>query len=175
MHPEAMDFITEQVNLGPQPEMVVEFGSRDVNGTPRHLFVPGVVTYWGVDIEDGPGVDEVANAATWVPRRTHVFDIAICAEVFEHTPHWPSIVRTAWLALRNDGLFIITCAADPREPHSAVDGWDLRPGEYYKNVNPSDIDFLAAGPDAGNWRIETLRQHPHGDTHAALTAEVPYP
>lgn len=111
---------------------VLELGSRDVNGSIRSLFSGAF--YWGIDIRPGPGVDEVADAATW--RTDEPFDIVVCTEVFEHTPTWPALIETAALALRPKGRLIATMATLGRPPHSAIDENPIRPEEWYGNVDP---------------------------------------
>ena len=165
MHPEANDFLARTLQpYHHKPVRVVEFGSRDVNGTPRGLFFEA--NYWGIDIEDGPAVDEVANAAFWSPREDMPpFDVCICAEVFEHTNEWPLIVASAYTALRDGGLFVVTCATEPRLPHSAGDGHNLEPDEdeYYENVDPEDL-YIAL--EESGFSVDQLIKHPRGDLYA---------
>lgn len=114
---------------------VIEFGSRDINGSPRYMF-PNA-DYHGIDVVDGTGVDEVADAATWAPkRRAH---LVICCEVFEHTKQWRKIVANAAACLVRGGRLVVTAAGPQRAPHSAVDGGSLRDGEWYENVSPADL------------------------------------
>lgn len=141
MHPEAMQFLANELGeYRDAPVDVLEIGSRDINGSPRSLF--NLATYYGIDIADGPGVDQVADAATWrsIPLN---FDFVICAEVFEHAPRWRDICTTAFFHLRDGGSFIGTAAGIGRRPHSAVDGEHL---QFWMDANggisgtPSD-DF----------------------------------
>jgi hypothetical protein len=84
--------------------------------------------------------------------------------VFEHAARWPAIVATAWRALRPDGRFVATMAGPGRPAHSAVDGEQLRPGEYYGNVHP---DTLRAVLELVGFRdIEVDRQRNPADVRA---------
>lgn len=160
MHGEAWGFASSAMAQYQYAHIdVVEFGSRDVNGSPR-LFFKRAASYTGVDIADGPGVDIVADAATWEPDK--LYDLAICMEVFEHTPDWRGIVDTASKALKQGGLFVVTAASDPREPHSAVDGFGLRDDEYYGNVDPEDlaVALLRAG-----FKGSVVESDPRGDVY----------
>lgn len=134
MHTNALEWI--RCHVTDEPVTVLDIGGRNINGSPRPLF-PYATTYTVLDIADGPGVDIVADAAEWKPDRE--YDVVVCAEVFEHTPVWPEICETAYLALRPGGRLIVTCAGPGRNPHSAVDGGDLRPGEHYGNVDPGEL------------------------------------
>ncbi|MEY4373221.1 MAG: hypothetical protein RL219_1990, partial [Actinomycetota bacterium] len=133
MHPDAYRFIAETIG---EPSSVLEVGSLDINGSPRGLVLN--CNWYGIDLQDGPAVDEIADAATWrSPRR---FDLAICAEVLEHTPAVPEVLATIAHHLDRGGRLIVTCATHGRAPHSAIDGGQVRPHEHYANVDP--IMFL---------------------------------
>ncbi|WP_116042269.1 methyltransferase domain-containing protein [Amycolatopsis palatopharyngis] len=131
MHTAAMDWLARYRTN--DRVTVLDIGGRNINGSPRTLFPNAEYTV--LDILDGPGVDIVADAATWSPRKT--YDVVICAEVFEHTDVWPAICRTAFDAVR--GVFIATMAGPGRAPHSAIDGGLLRDGEYYSNIRPETL------------------------------------
>jgi SAM-dependent methyltransferase len=130
---------------------VLEIGSLDVNGSVRPLFA-AAEHYHGLDISPGPGVDEVANAADW--RSPPCFDVVVSTEVLEHAPRWRDVVVNAWDALADGGILLLTCATDPRPPHSAVDGWDVRPGEWYANVAPRELITLVRSFGPVRWTLE---------------------
>jgi hypothetical protein len=118
-----------------------------------------------VDVEPGPGVDVVADAATYVPPAPPA--CVVCCEVLEHAVTAPVIVSNAGAMLQPGGLLIVTAAGAGRAPHSAVDGGPLRPGEYYRNVEANDLLGWLAGFD--HVRVTTNR--PAGDIYA--TARKP--
>ena len=150
MHAQSLAFY--EANLaGLGPLDVVEFGSCDMNGTVRSVY-PQAKSWHGVDLQPGPHVDEVADAATWVSARK--FGICVCAEVFEHTPVWRGILSSARLALLDGGLLVATCATGHRHPHSAVDGGPLRAGEFYENVDPDDMRYEL---DRQGWSFSTVQ------------------
>ena len=134
------------------PELtVLEVGSLDINGSVRPLLT-GAGTHHGIDLVDGPGVDEVADAADWEPPRT--FDLAVSAEVLEHAPRWREILSMLWSAVAPGGRLLVTCAGTGRPPHSAVDGLELRPDEHYANVSPTEVAALVAGWDTHHVDLE---------------------
>lgn len=138
MHPEAFVWVTEHATDA--PVAVLDIGGRNINGGVRGLF-PNATRYTAVDIREGPGVDIVADAATWVPDRE--YDVVVSTETFEHTPEWPSILSTAYKACKAGGKLILTMAGPGRAVHSAIDGGpSLHPGEYYGNVEPDDLERL---------------------------------
>ena len=131
MHTEALDFLRRISLNGP----VVEFGSRNVNGSARDVF-PGL-EWIGVDLQDGPGVDVVADAAMFTTD--DIISSVVCCEVLEHAANWKEIIRNAGNVMDHDGILVITCAGPGRTPHSAIDGGPLRDGEYYRNLSAAEI------------------------------------
>lgn len=144
MHPEAMAWVAQHATT--DPVAVLDIGGRFINGSPRVLFP--AAEYVVLDVMAGPGVDIVADAATWEPDR--VYDVVVCAEVFEHAREWSAICRTAFEACSPGGSLIVTCAGPGRAVHSGIDGSpNLHPGEHYENVPP---DALADALTASGWR-----------------------
>lgn len=131
---------------------VVEIGSRDINGTVRDLF-PNA-QYTGLDVVDGKGVDVIADAATWKPKRKA--DLVVCCEVLEHAENWAGIVANAANMLRKGGRLVVTCAGPGRKEHSAVDGGSLRDGEYYANVTTDDLAEVMEAAGFVDVEVETL-------------------
>jgi SAM-dependent methyltransferase len=135
MHPGAYNFVAYMARCLPPRRRVCELGSRDINGSVRGLF-PGA-EYVGLDIAPGPGVDVIADAATWKPEPPNPFDTVVSTETLEHTPDAERICRNAHELLVPGGVFIVTAASDGRPAHSAVDGCQLREGEFYRNITPT--------------------------------------
>ena len=134
------------MSFGVERQEALDIGGRDINGTVHDLFQQRPYV---VDIEDGRGVDLVADCSIWEPPRE--WDVALCSEVFEHTPTWPDIIRTAKKALRPGGLFITTMASTNRPPHGAATDSVLE-GEYYQNV---DEDALRS--ELSSWTMHYTR------------------
>lgn len=143
-----MAFVRHTVS-GLYPETVVEFGARDINGSPRYLFPYS--KYVGLDLEPGQGVDVIADATTWTADRE--YDMVLCLEVLEHTPTWQELVGAAHRALRAGGILVLTAATDPREPHSAIDGAALRPGEWYENIDPELLNVTLKRAEFDDIRV----------------------
>lgn len=160
MHVQAYDFVSRYATDAAVD--VLEIGSHDVNGSVRPLF-PRARRFHGIDIAPGPGVDEVADAADWHAPAS--FDVVVSTEVLEHAPRWEAIVANAWEARRPGGVLVLTCATDPRAPHSAVDGWAVRPGEHYGNVDPEALRALIESLGSRSWTIEVHRDR--GDLYLA--------
>lgn len=161
MHAEARTFIAQHAGT---VGAVVEYGGRDVNGGVRDLF--DAERWVSIDLQPGPGVDVVADAATWRPA--HLADLVVCCELLEHTEHCARIIANAAATLRPGGRLLLTAACDPRAPHSGVDGGPVQPGEPYRNVDPDDLAaWLADGFD--EFRVEAHRDR--GDVYAVAIVE----
>lgn len=134
----------EQTKPDTAGRTVLEFGALDINGTVRDLF-GDAAGYVGVDLQDGPGVDVIGDAATWQPDEP--VDVVVCTEVFEHCRDWPRIVANAFECLAPGGVFIATMAGPGRPKHSALREPDPDVYEFYRNVEPDDLEaeLWAAG------------------------------
>jgi len=158
MHHAAYTFIAQEAARLGSCAFVVELGSRDVNGSVRHLF--DTDQYIGVDWVPGPGVDVVADAEHYTPDAAP--DVVICAETLEHAPNAAAICAQALRVLAPGGVFIMTAAGEGRLPHSAIDGGPLRQGEFYHNVTAAELEGWLSGFTEA--RITT---NPHaGDIYA---------
>lgn len=135
MHPQVRDFVGAWCGPHEWPR-VVEFGSRDVNGTVRDL-VPHQ-TWVGIDREPGPSVDLVMDCRDYYPITPP--DLIVCCEVLEHSSDPQAIVEQAGQVLAGGGWLVMTCATDPREPHSALTGGPLPDGEHYANVSLEEFE-----------------------------------
>jgi hypothetical protein len=139
VHPEAMQYVASWVK-GRTFRRVLEFGSLNINGSARDVIATyDDKGYLGIDAQGGRGVDEVIDA---VDYRAQPVELVVCCEVLEHAKDIPGIVKSAFENLAFGGVFIVTCATEPRDPHSAVDGGPLRDGEYYENVDPGTLVAL---------------------------------
>lgn len=134
MHPEAQRVVKAML-AELRPRSIYEIGSMNVNGSARTLCPPSVRRYFGIDTHRGRDVDAVGNGATYVPPFRP--DLVLCMEVLEHTTDAAAICAQAHAVLKPGGQLIVTTASSGRCPHSPVDGNRVRPGEFYRPVDPS--------------------------------------
>ena len=113
---------------------VLEYGSRDVNGSVRGWFETPA-EYVGIDCYDGPSVDVVGVAHEY-SHELGEFDVVITTETLEHDPFWKLTLEHAARNLRSGGVLILTCAAPKRAPHNHDDS--PTPG-YYENRSAEDV------------------------------------
>lgn len=142
MHPQAFQWVEQCVSRYELRDVgsVLEFGSRDTNGTVRSLF--NADTYTGVDLHDGPSVDVIADASTY---RNDPVDVVVSTELLEHAPNPDQIIRSAYANLHAGGCLIVTAAGLGRSPHGQHGAAGPAPGEHYANIDPKDLsDWLEA-------------------------------
>lgn len=110
MHDSVMQFLRTCLRHVPvRGARILEVGSYDVNGSPRELFT-AASEYIGIDMREGPGVDEVADVHDLPPLifMGGAFDIVICCEMLEHdSAFWTSITEMRDV-LKPGGYLILT-------------------------------------------------------------------
>jgi hypothetical protein len=135
MHHAVLEWVQRWVPAAPCS--VLDCGGRDINGSPSYLFENATLEV--VDLVQGPGVTWVGDVLDY--GNAQPFDVGLYLEVAEHTPDWPlHIKHIRDLLNKKTGLFIFTAATHGRPAHSASDGGQLQPDEYYNNIDP---DLLA--------------------------------
>lgn len=147
MHRAVVDWVTYSLehhktleNAKMTGNRVLEIGSLDINGSIKSMFdtlTSDGGSYFGIDLQEGPGVDLVIDAVAY--KSDEPYDMIICAEVFEHTPAWKAIILNAHSLLVDGGMFIATMAGEGRPPHSAIDTNPIRSWEYYNNITNLEL------------------------------------
>jgi len=138
MHEAVKDFIKQVKAKYPSyfiNKYVIEFGSLDINGTPKEFFkdCPDC-KYYGVDWRAGPGVDHVCLAHKYNPLVK--FNVVISTEMLEHDKFAKESVKNMVRLLDSDGLLIITCAGPLRKDHEQECGVD----NHYLNILPQILE-----------------------------------
>lgn len=106
MHPSVQNFVGAVVAEHQLAERsVLEVGSLDVNGSVRSYFTGA---YHGIDMREGPGVDQVLLASeVWVHYPLS-YDVVLSTEVLEHDPEpWLSLASMMH-ATKPEGRLILT-------------------------------------------------------------------
>lgn len=159
MHIEAWSYLMKNAGNLPAGLRVLEFGSHDVNGSPRIMFA-NCAEYIGVDMWEGKGVDWVGKAQDFDGEGK--FDVVVTAEALEHDPDARGQIESAWRALKPGGVLIITAAAEPRAPHKCTGELGDKGGEHYANIDPDILrEWLADWSD-----VEVIHDKWHGDVYA---------
>ena len=135
MHKEVMEFLRETKRKFPnnfKNIKVAEFGSLNINGSPRELFEN--CNYVGIDWRHGKDVDIVSIGHN-VELPEHSFDTVISCEMLEHDKHAPKSIWKMLKLLKKNGLLILTMAGEDRLKHEIECGID----NHYKNISPNDL------------------------------------
>jgi SAM-dependent methyltransferase len=151
MHEAAMQYVSAVVDEFGIGGDVLDLGGRDINGTPRHLFSGAYVV---VDAQPAPNVDVVADARTL--QLDDRFDVVVSTELLEHTDGGAEIVATAHGHLRDGGWFVATMAGPGRPAHSATGAATIPDGEWYRNVEPDELNEWLASAGFSSWSVSVL-------------------
>ena len=109
---------------------VLEAGSMVVNGSLRGVVESlGPSEYVGVDIVEGPGVDEVCAAEDVAERfGRERFDLVLATEVLEHIHDWRGAIDAIKEVLRPGGVALVTTVSPGFPYHGYPDDyWRFEP------------------------------------------------
>ncbi len=125
----------------------MEVGSLDINGSVRQFFTD--CFYHGIDLGEGPGVDEVAHVTQLdfsSGPTDSPYDVIISTEALEHDARWAKSLQKMHALLRHGGLLIITCAGPTRAEHGTARtdcGWaSPSTSDYYRNISTEDFSSV---------------------------------
>jgi SAM-dependent methyltransferase len=121
MHDSVLKFVERATRELPEAIRVLDIGALDVNGSARGLF-PNATEYIGVDIEEGPGVDAVADAHSLmfedIPGG---FDLVLCLEMMEHdSAPWLTAAQIAVMG-KPGALVLVSARGNGFPPHNPPD------------------------------------------------------
>lgn len=109
---------------------VLEVGSKDWNGTVRPWFKD--CDYWGIDTENGNGVNQVIHAKDF--DTAVAVDTVISFSVLEHDNEWKLSLEKTTDSLKNGGVLFMCWGAEGNIKHNGP--WALVP---HKEV----LDYLS--------------------------------
>lgn len=166
MHDSVREFIAREApHLIPS---VLEVGSLNVNGSIREL-LPDQSSAWGIDIVDGPGVDQVYDGVTIpLPMQTPFKDEdgprlgrwggVVCCEVFEHVADPIYMAAEIVRVVEPGGIILVTARAPGFGYHNPPDRWRFMPGalsEMFDRLGCRSMEWPDPGPPG--WFVRAVR------------------
>jgi len=113
---------------------VIDFGSRNINGSLKELFE--VSNYIGIDIHEGDNVDIVCRAKDFTA--VHEIDTVVSASMLEHDEDWLESLLNMYKQLKKGGLMVVSAAGPGFQEHGTArtygQEWGPNPN-YYKNID----------------------------------------
>ncbi len=114
-HPTCIEFVERAVQRDDvRGGAVLEVGALDVNGTVRPFLTSlEPSSYRGVDLQPGPGVDEICDAGSLVVRYgEQAFDLVVSTEMLEHVYDWRGVVSNLKRVLKPNGVLLLTTRSE---------------------------------------------------------------
>jgi SAM-dependent methyltransferase len=111
---------------------VIEVGSMNVNGSLRETIEAlGPAAYVGVDLAEGPGVDEVCPAEKLTERfGDAAFDLVVCTEMLEHVREWRTVIENLKRLVAPGGILLVTTRSKGFPYHEyPFDFWRFEPDD----------------------------------------------
>jgi len=131
------NFLYDFLEKHPITGMVLEIGSRNVNGTVKEVLVNHGLDYIGLDmIDGGEYTDIVCNAhdiKKVLPKGC--FDLVICLDTLEHDDKfWLTVENMRWVLKKGGWMLIVAPSL-----LCGVHDW---PSDYYRFLRPTlDVFF----------------------------------
>lgn len=130
---------------------ILEVGSYDTTGSVRpHVESLRPASYLGVDIVNGPRVDEVCDVHALKSRfGVDRFDIVIATELVEHVRDWRGAFRNLKAVLRVGGTLVITTRSRGFRYHFGPDDWwRYEPEDMARIASEFDPRVIETDPEA---------------------------
>lgn len=145
MHESVLQFVSGCLYRNEvEGKSVLEVGSYNVNGSVRGLVMAYCPkSYWGIDICEGPGVDEVCPVTEYKKQLWH--DLVISTEMLEHAEKWQESLEQMCLIASET---LILTARGPGFPyHNPPDYWRFRPHDLTRAVEYFGLKVVLCGGD----------------------------
>jgi hypothetical protein len=144
MRPEVFRWVEGVVAHEKPRAPVLEVGALDVNGSIRPLFPE---PYVGLDLQPGPGVDEVGDIEECDGRwaKEGFYKTVVCCETLEHVNSPADALAGMWAVAAEDSLLIVTTVFAFPVHEFPADYWRFTPNGLQKLME--DAGFVVVRVD----------------------------
>lgn len=145
MHPWVMDFARRHSKA--ICGKTIEVGSYNVNGSVKEVLP---ITL-GVDMREGPGVDEVCAATDLINRfGAESWDSVVSVEMLEHAEDWRGAVANMWGILKPGGSLLLTTRSPGFPLHDYPgDFWRFTTSDFKKMFPGGIVEADTEAPGVG--------------------------
>jgi len=105
---------------------ILEIGSMNVNGAMRD-HAPPEAEYLGVDLEAGPGVDQVIDSTGSLPSLDEAFDLVVSSSCLEHDELFWVTFGEMCRVVKAGGFIYVSAPANGSVHRHPVDCWRFYP------------------------------------------------
>jgi SAM-dependent methyltransferase len=130
-----------------RPLSVIDIGSYDVNGSYRTLFKLPEVTYRGIDLEAGPGVDIVLKSPYHFPLAAESVDLIVSGQAFEHIEFFWKTWLEMHRVLKPGGMIFLIAPSRGSEHRYPQDCWRFYPDGYRALAKYAGCELLEVTTD----------------------------
>jgi SAM-dependent methyltransferase len=161
-----LKFDFESLSSQPIYEKVLDLGSLNINGTmrtydflhpnhPKWIDLIGCKEYYGIDLMEGPSVDEVMDSHK-LEFEDNSFDMVMSLNVLEHDSNPLKTLMEASRVAKIGGTFILSCSNETTPDHrdlggASTDMYNKITKEtlldWFKKTNFKIINFITTHSD----------------------------
>lgn len=126
------DFVHRYLDLKrDEPLLILDIGSRNINGTYRELFNSPAWFYIGLDIEPGENVNcVIPDPYTWTMVSSNSIDVIISGQAFEHIEYIWQTMQEISRVLKTGGICCIIAPSAGIEHRYPIDCWRIYPDGF---------------------------------------------
>jgi SAM-dependent methyltransferase len=152
---------------------VLEVGSYNMNGSFRdHIRYFAPASYFGVDAQPGPGVDQECNAESLLEEFGPCsFDVVLSTEMLEHVADWRKVITNLKQVLKPGGTVILTTRSFGFPHHDYPrDYWRFETHDMQAIFLDFHIQALMPDPSEPGVFVKATRPDPYRETDLSRIA-----